>query len=127
MLPRILKRLYLIAPLGTPALAQTAELSGLISDPSGLALPGETVSVRSTQTGATRQVVPNQQGLYSVPALPPGSYDMTIKATGFKSVHQNGILLEVDQRASLDFTLSTQSRSHPLSGLVGTPIGALGR
>ena len=38
--------------------------------------------------------------------LPPSSYDLTIEATGFKSLRQNGIVLEVDRRASLDFTLS---------------------
>ena len=99
-------RLAFFALVTIPLLAQTAEVSGLISDPSSLPVPNATIKVQSRQTGATRRAVSNQQGLYSIPALPPGSYDITIEATGFKSIHQTGIILEVDQRARLDFPLS---------------------
>ena len=97
-------RFAIVALFVTPLLAQTAEVSGLISDPSGLPVPSATVNVQRRETGATRRAVSNQQGLYSVPALPPGTYDVAIEATGFKSLHQNAIFLEVDQRATLDFT-----------------------
>ena len=93
--------LFALVPIGL--LAQTAELWGIFSDPSGLAVPGAIITTQSVQTGAKRQIQSNQQGLYSIPALAPGSYDLTIEATGFKSVHQNGIVLEVNQRATLDF------------------------
>src|SRR5580693_2029229 len=52
-----------------PLLAQNAELSGSITDPSGLAVPGARVVVRSADTGGARTVSSNQQGEYSVPAL----------------------------------------------------------
>src|SRR5277367_1901997 len=89
-----------------PLLAQNAELSGLITDPSGLAVPGARVVVQSADTAATRTVSSNQQGEYSVPALLPGPYNITIEANGFKTVHQNGVVVEVDQRARLDFALT---------------------
>ena len=73
-------------------------------------------------TGVTREVVSNQQGLYSIPALPPGSYDLTVEATGFKSVHQNGIVLEVDQRASLDFALSIGSTTETITVEGSAPL-----
>lgn len=110
-----LKSLFLLALLTGPLFAQTAEISGLISDPSGLPVPKATVSVLSRETGAARRLISNQQGLYSIPALPPGAYDLTIEAGGFKSIHQSGIVLEVDQRASLDFTLSIGNRSETLT------------
>ena len=96
-------RLFLFALVPIRLIAQTADLSGIISDPSGLAVPNAKVTVKSRATGVTREVVSNQQGLYSIPALPPGSYDLTVEATGFKSIHQTGILLEVDQRATPRF------------------------
>ncbi len=108
--------------LVTPLLAQTAELSGLISDPSGLRVPSATVNVQSRETGATRRAVSNQQGLYSVPALPPGTYDLVIEATGFKSIHQNGVVLEVDQRASLDFSLTIGSISETVTVEGSAPL-----
>ena len=82
-------RLFLFALVPIRLIAQTAELSGIISDPSGLAVPNAKVTVKSRATGVTREVVSNQEGLYSIPALPPGSYDLTVEATGFKSIHQN--------------------------------------
>src|SRR5580698_10454280 len=82
-----------------PLLAQNAEISGLISDPSGLAVPGARVIVQNPGTAATRTVSSNQQGEYSIPALLPGPYSITIEANGFKTVHQNGVAVEVEQRA----------------------------
>ena len=58
-------------PAAAPLLAQDAELSGLITDPSGLAVPGARVVVQSAGTDATRTVSANGQGEYSAPALLP--------------------------------------------------------
>jgi Carboxypeptidase regulatory-like domain/TonB dependent receptor-like, beta-barrel len=98
--------LFALLTLTVPLLAQTAEISGRISDPSGLSIPSATVKIQSRETGAIRRVFSNQQGLYSVPALLPGSYDLAVEATGFKLLQQNGIMLEVGQRATLHFSLS---------------------
>ena len=117
-----LSRIILLTLIATPALAQTAELSGLIYDPSGLPVPKATVRVQNQQTGATRRVASNQQGLYGVPALPPGPYDVTVDATGFKSLHQNGIVLEVDQRATLNLTLSIGSASESITVEGAAPL-----
>src|SRR5580704_11937552 len=94
--------LWLVIPL----LAQNAELSGLITDPSGLTVAGARVVVQSLDTDATRAVSSNQRGEYSVPALLPGPYNSVIEANGFKTVHQNGVVVEVDQRARMDFALT---------------------
>jgi len=115
----ILKRLSLFAflatPVTTPVWAQTAEISGVVSDPSGLPVPYAVVGAQSRETGAARSALSNEEGLYSLPALPPGSYDLTIQAVGFKALHQNGIVLEVDQRANLNFTLPVGSASERVS------------
>src|ERR1700680_1872768 len=106
------ERLLAIALLAAaPLLAQNAELSGLITDPSNLAVPGARVVVQSADTAATRAVSSNQQGEYSVPALLPGPYNITVEANGFKTVRQNGIVLEVDQRGRLDFALTIGSNT----------------
>jgi hypothetical protein len=61
-----------------PLLAQNAQLSGLIRDPANLAVPRAKVAVQSADTAATRTVSSNQQGEYSVAALLPGPYNITI-------------------------------------------------
>jgi hypothetical protein len=108
--------------LTVPLLAQNAELSGLITDPSGLTVAGARVVVQSADTGATRAVSSNQQGEYSVPALLPGPYNITIEANGFKTVHQNGMVVEVDQRARLDFALTVGSSTESITVQASAPL-----
>jgi hypothetical protein len=89
-----------------PLLAQNAELSGLIRDPDGLVVSGARVVVESLETGVKHAALSNQQGEYSVPALPPGAYGVTVEAERFKVTRQNGVALEVGQRARVDFSLA---------------------
>jgi len=105
-----------------PLLAQNAELSGLISDPSHRAVFHAAVVVQNLETGVTRAVLSNQQGEYSVPALIPGAYDITVEATGFKPIHQTGVVVEVDQRARLDFSLSVGSKSEIITVQGSAPL-----
>src|SRR5260370_30400027 len=87
------ERLLVIALLAAaPLLAQNAELSGLITDPSSLAVPGARVVVQSADTGAIRTVSSNQQGEYSVAALLPGPYNITIQSNAVKTVHHNDVV-----------------------------------
>src|SRR6266478_9239887 len=117
------ERLLALALLcAVPLLAQNAELSGLITDPSNLAVPGARVVVKSADTGATRTVSSNQQGEYSVPALLPGPYNITIEANGFKTIHQNSIVIEVDQRARLDFALTVGSNTESITVQGSAPL-----
>jgi hypothetical protein len=103
-------------------IAQNAELSGLITDPSSLAVPGARVVVQSADTAATRTVSSNQKGEYSVPALLPGPYNITVEANGFKTVHQNGVVVEVDQRARLDFALTVGSKTESITVQGSAPL-----
>src|ERR1700674_2474645 len=117
------ERLLALALLSAaPLIAQNAELSGLITDPSSLAVFSARVVVQSADTGATRTVSSNQQGEYSVPALLPGPYNITIEANGFKTVHQNGVVVEVDQRARLDFALTVGSNTDSITVQGSAPL-----
>ncbi len=106
----------------SPLLAQNAELSGLISDPSSLAVANARVVVQSADNAATRSVVSNQQGEYSVPALQPGTYEVTVEANGFKTIRQSGVVVEVDQRARLDFALTVGSAAETVNVEGNAPL-----
>ena len=99
------------AAQGTPA----GTFYGYILDPDHRPLPGTHIVVESPNTGATRDVLSNQQGVYSVPALPPGPYNITVEANGFKTVHQTGIVLEADQQARMDFALTIGSATETIT------------
>ena len=70
--------------LSSPAFAQsTGTISGRITDQSGLAMPGVSIVATNTATGIARDTVTNEQGLYSMAALQPGTYDVKVELAGF--------------------------------------------
>jgi hypothetical protein len=91
------------------ASAVTAQTSGTIAgnvrDASGAEVSGATVTVTNTQTNATRVDTTNQAGLYTFPALAPGFYTVKAEAPGFQSIVRNGIELQVQQTAQVDFAM----------------------
>jgi Carboxypeptidase regulatory-like domain/TonB-dependent Receptor Plug Domain len=80
--------------LATPRLAfaqsqaTTAEINGRLTDANGGVLPGVTVTAASPETGYTRTVVSNGEGLFSLPLLPPGNYDLSAELAGFATFRQ---------------------------------------
>src|SRR5271163_1720983 len=80
--------------IALPLLAQQAQLSGFIEDPSGSRIEKATVKVVNEDTHAQRTTESNSSGFYSVPELPPGHYQVEVDARGFQKVNRKGISLE---------------------------------
>lgn len=95
----------LILLAAIPAAAQTAQIVGRVTDASGAVVPGTLIRITNVGTGIARDVQTNSDGYYTVPLLQPGEYSATAEQKGFKTVNRTGIILEVDQRAELNFTL----------------------
>src|SRR5881628_2678824 len=89
-----------------PAVAQTqAGISGVIHDPTGAVIPGVMVTVTNPATNFTRSAISNEAGVYNFPALQPGKYNIKVEMTGFRTLSQNDVELQVQQSARLDLTL----------------------
>ena len=71
--------------LGLPANAQVGggSITGTITGESGAAMPDVRISVKDVSTGLVRNSITNTAGLYSVPNLSPGNFEMTVSASGF--------------------------------------------
>jgi hypothetical protein len=91
--------------------ANTANLEGTIKDQTGAVLPGVTVAATNKEVSLTRTAVSNDQGLYQIPVLPPGTYDVRAELTGFAPQIKQGVTLSVGQFATVDFTLSVSATS----------------
>ncbi len=93
--------------VSTAALAQSnyGLISGVVSDPQHLPIAGATVHLVAKSTGAVRQVVTNQQGIFEAPALLPDDYEVQTEAHGFTLATQS-VRLEVGQKVALDLTMS---------------------
>jgi hypothetical protein len=92
-----------------PAFAQvdysTATLKGTVTDPTGAVISGATVTVANPATGITKTTKTNSDGSYQIPALPPGSYQVTIEASGFSRELVKNLELSVGQSAAFDVHL----------------------
>lgn len=89
----------------TPLFAQDAQVAGRISDPSGAVIPGASIVITNTATGAQRTAASNGEGYYAVPALQPGQYRMSATQAGFKPVNRENIVLQVGDRLTVDVAM----------------------
>ena len=80
-------------------------------DAQGAAVSGAEVRLTASGTGAERLVNSNEAGLFQVPGLPPGEYQITVKKDGFAEFKQT-LRLEVGQQSSLDVKLALASVSN---------------
>jgi hypothetical protein len=87
------------------AFGQEATLVGTVSDSSGAALPNVAITITSVETGTVRSSTTNDVGQYVAPGLPIGHYSVSAKAPGFSIAETNGIVLNVNDRIRVDFTM----------------------
>ena len=72
--------------------AQTlGTVTGEVKDSTGAVIPGATITVRNTGTNVPRSVTTNDDGIYNVPALNPGTYEVRVERRGFKSASRTNI------------------------------------
>ncbi len=95
----------LCAALAPLCLAQTAQITGRVTDRTGGVIPGTVITSMNVATGSERRVTANEVGYYTIPQLPPGEYRIKVEYAGFKPINRSGITLEVDQRAEINFVL----------------------
>ena len=107
---QVVRRLALVALAGlvltTPAAGQSglATVTGLVSDSSGAAVPGVTVTATNQATNIAYTGITNDAGNYVITSVPIGEYVIAAGLTGFKGV-QSKVTLSVAQTARVDFKM----------------------
>lgn len=106
-LRRLLQFVFALSLCIATASAQEvrASITGLITDSSGAALANATVRVLNTANQATVTAVTNATGNYVTPFLTPGTYELSVEATGFKRFVRQNIVLQLQDRARIDIQL----------------------
>lgn len=117
--------LLLLFAIQLPVFAQvqaTGTISGHVTDGTGAALAGVKVNITERDTGITDTTVTNSGGYYSVPLLKPGTYSVSVTASGFKtSIHSN-LTLQVAQVLEVDFKLQVGVVSQQVTVTGGAPL-----
>lgn len=110
--------------LAGSALAQstTGSFQGTITDPSGAALPGATVTIANPETSFVRTTVANGSGHYDAPLLPPGRYTVSAELAGFKKLQKTGLVLQVNQNARVDFRLELSAVEESVQVTAEAPL-----
>lgn len=99
------------------SLAQTSRgrISGTVTDPQGAIVAGARVVARNTQTSVAQETVTTGEGLYILPELTAGTYDVSVTAQGFKEAVNSGVGVETNRTLSIDFRLETGAVSETVT------------
>ena len=109
--------------LSFPSFAQTVgQVTGLVTDPSGSVIVGATVTITNSQTNVARKTTTNSAGNYAFPALQPDVYSVKAEMQGFKSEVREGVELQVEQIARIDFRLQIGATTQTVEVSGGAPL-----
>jgi Carboxypeptidase regulatory-like domain/TonB dependent receptor len=86
--------------------AITGRITGLVTDPTGAAMPNGTVTLKSSALMADRSTKTQPDGSYLFDLLPPGDYELTASAPGFKTAQHTGIVISAGFTATVNAKLS---------------------
>ncbi|HEV2446379.1 MAG TPA: carboxypeptidase-like regulatory domain-containing protein, partial [Candidatus Sulfopaludibacter sp.] len=100
-----------------PLLAQevSAGVTGRVTDPSGAAVVGASVTAKDLDRGTVFTTSSNEDGIYTLPRIPGGRYELTVEARGFKTSKTPEVVLEVNQRARFDISMEIGAMTESIS------------
>lgn len=93
----------------SPAQIEQANITGVVMDASGAAVPGAAVTVTNVKTRARAETRSNVTGVYRLPYLPAGEYELSVEKDGFERARVSDIRLTVGLTATVDVALRTGS------------------
>jgi hypothetical protein len=107
----------LILSVSTACWAQASRgaIAGSVHDPAGAVVPNATVTITNTETNSNYPLATNSDGRFTYPALPPGTYKVTVSAPGFKEAIQEGITVSIGSTATLDIALQVGQTSQSVT------------
>ncbi|MBS1855832.1 MAG: TonB-dependent receptor [Acidobacteria bacterium] len=120
--PLALALLGAIFSAGAFAQQTTGSILGSVIDAQGGAVVGAPVEVRNTDTGLSRSTSTNDHGEYRVDFLPPGTYEIGVKAAGFRAFRQTGVSLAVGQFARVDAHVEIGETTNTITVEGGAPL-----
>ena len=109
--------------LAVPALAQETRgnISGTVRDAQGV-IPGATVTITGTDTGAVQRLVSNSSGYFEAPLVQPGNYQISVAMAGYKGLTRPGIVVAVGQQVSVTLVLELGQVTEEITVTAASPL-----
>ena len=108
------------------AAAQSAVVNGRLLDEQGRPVAGATVTLTNPRTGLIRSDASNNEGLYRIAGLPAGLYDVAASLSGFTTVEQHGVVVDVGAVVRIDFALAVAAVAVTLDVVASSPLIEVG-
>src|SRR5215813_4797502 len=99
----------------------TGGVRGLVRDANGV-IHGVTVTLTNEATNISREVVTNDVGQYNFPAVPPGTYTLRTRLTGYKSFESKGLVVGTQQFLTMDVTMAVGAIEESITVTGQTPL-----
>jgi hypothetical protein len=114
--------ILIVLKVSVVAQSPNGSISGIVFDPDARSIPGAEVIILNVLTGVKYVAGTNNEGIYAVPNLPPGTYRIQVSKVGFKSIIRPDITLNVEDALSVNFTLPIGAASVVVTVEGGAPI-----
>lgn len=106
---RLLAAIILLGPLAFGQGETTSAIVGAVTDSTGAALVGATVTITNRENGAQRTAKSDDSGRFSFPQLKPGPYTVKMEADGFEPQQNSSVFAGLGQKQTVDFMLKVAS------------------
>ncbi len=115
--------LFVLVMMASPLAAQiggNGSIQGVVSDPSGAAVPGAAVTATNVATNVSTIRTTTGSGYYVLSPLPAGEYRVTVKATGFEMLSQEHVTVDALAQVGLNLTVKVGSAAQEMT-VTATP------
>jgi hypothetical protein len=112
----------LLSTLPIAAQSPNGTITGLVLDPDARVIVGAQITIVNDATGVQYSGRTNNEGIYAVPNLPPGTYRLQVSKIGFKTLIKPDIVLNVQDAVAINFTLPIGAASETVTVEAGAPL-----
>lgn len=100
----------------------TGTILGTVRDNTGAVVSGAKITITETSKATVQNYVSDETGSYNSPFLIPGTYSVAAEMAAFKRQVRDGVTLQVDQKARIDFTLEVGQVTETVNVTAGAPL-----
>jgi hypothetical protein len=109
-------------PARAQGVGSSGTIHGTVLDPTGAVIPKAAVVAVETDRGISHASETDPSGFYRLAGLPPTTYNITVRASGFETVEQKGLVVSVGSITVVDFHLALETSKSVVEVTAEPPV-----